>query len=539
MTANQKNSNFSQIASTDVNGNVTGISVASPTNISVGGDTGGRFLQSNGAGALQWGAPSLSYGTIKKMTTTGTNGMLTLMEDGRLYLTRAENSVHWCAIETAGSSFNPNSWYGVEATHLIQLPLTESGKIIDAGIMGGQAAYALCDNGNLYTWGRNDVGQLGHGNTTNTRIPTLAATDVVEVYSCDSPVRNVSLVRLFIKKTDGKIYGCGYGGQGGLGIGSTTNQSLFVEIPLAGVNPRKVFNLGTFLGCLVVQRADGSIWVAGYNAYGQLGNGTTTNITTLTAMPAWNNNDPTLNLEYAYCGAGYTDTADANNTFLFMWFKGSTIDVIKVAGNNAWGSIGNGSTTGNNVTTPFTTPVPGTARIDKVFVSGGGPGTCRVLRVDGTLYGWGYNGHGGLGVGTTINVLSPTLIQSNVTDLLDTGDCFAWSFREVTMIRKSDGFYYATGRNEESQLGIGIDVSNVSTFTRMAYPRGTVIKHLGQYNAQNAVRSYFAVDQDGRWFGHGFSNLYAISNQNWVNTRHKVDTPMRVTPFNIILDKFI
>jgi hypothetical protein len=104
------------------------------------------------------------------------------------------------------------------------------------------------------------------------------------------------------------------------------------------------------------------------------------------------------------------------------------------------------------------------------------------------------------------------------------------------MIKKSDGFYYAVGRNVEGQCGNGGQL-NTSSFFRMAYPRGTDIKFFGAYTSTGGGNSYFAVDQDGRWFGHGWNNRYAITNQPWA--ADLVSVPTRVTPFNIVLNQFI
>ena len=347
--------------------------------------------------------------------------------------------------------------------------------------------------------------------------------------------RSDEFCRLFIKRTDGKIYGCGYNAYGAPGIGTTANATSFVEITGAGVNPRSVWNLGSFVGCLVVQRADGTVLVAGYNGFGSLGNGTTTNITSLTAIPAWNNGDNTFNLEQASGGFGYYDTAGYNNTTLVMWFKGATPDLVKTCGYNVFGSLGNGNLI--QQTSPFTPTIPGTGRITSMFVNGGAT-TIRILRSSGSLYGWGYNAIGALGISNFGVVNTPSLLQTNVTELINIGDTYQYSFRSWTMIKKTDGFYYSTGRNVEGQGGIGTSADS-STFTRMAYPAGTDIKYFGGYTPESSAASYFAVDQDGRWFAHGWTDLFAISNQPWASTVSLVSVPMRVTPFNIILNQFI
>ena len=536
-TPNQINGNFASIAQTDANGSVTGIQVAAPENIAIGGSAAGEFLQTDGAGALQWAKPVMSYGKIKKMTRSGVNGMFTLMEDGRLYLTHADNGAYATCYETHGpfGVMNINSWYGVEATHEIFYPQGETGKIIDADTYGN-AAYILYDTGNLYTWGYNTQGQLGLGDLTNRNRPTLAASNVVQVFVTHTiAVRTDEYQRLFIKKTDGKIYGCGYNAFGQLGIGTTVNATSFVEITGAGVNPKSVWNLGGYVGCLVVQRADGVILVAGYNGFGQLGNNTTTNILTLTAILEWNNGDNTLVLEQATGGFGYIDSAGSNQCILLMWFKGTTTDLVKTCGANNWNSIGNGNGTDQKM--PFTVVIPGAGRITTLVANGGGPLTTRVLKSTGDLYIWGYNGVGQCGNGTVVNISTPALIQTGVSELVNIGDIYYWSYRTWSMIKKTDGFYYACGRNMEGQCGIGT-AGDQTTFVRMLYPRGTNIKFFGGYTQGGSTAAYFAVDQNGRWLAHGWADRNAITNQAW-KAENRVSVPISVTPSNLMLNAFI
>jgi hypothetical protein len=168
-TPNQITGNFPQIAVADTDGNVTGIKLAGAADLELGGGTVGQYLKTDGTGNLEWAPAVVSYGTIKKMTGNGFNGMLTLMEDGRLYLTRGSTGYN-CYYDTMTTDNLYNSFYGVEATHRILQPDSDTGKIIDAGVYG-TSAYMLMDNGNLYTWGQNSFGQLGLGHTIDRSSP--------------------------------------------------------------------------------------------------------------------------------------------------------------------------------------------------------------------------------------------------------------------------------------------------------------------------------------------------------------------------------
>jgi alpha-tubulin suppressor-like RCC1 family protein len=534
-TPNQITGNFNQIAVADTDGNVTGIKLASAADLELGGGTTGQYLKTDGAGNLQWAPAVLNYGTIKKMTANGYNGMLTLMEDGRLFLTRGSTGYN-CFYDTVTIDNVYNGNYGVEATHYILQPDGDTGKIIDAGVYG-TSAYMLMDNGNLYTWGQNSFGQLGLGDLSNRHLPTLAATAVTTVYTNGTNAqRTVNYGRLFIKKTDGKIYGCGYNGLGALGIGNLTNQSSFVEITGAGVNPKSVWNMGNFVGCLVVQKADGVVVVAGYNGWGSLGNGTLTNIQTLTAVPAWQNSDNTLVLERVAGGFGYEDGGSTNNTVMFMWFKSATADIIKGSGSNVWGSLATGNFTDR--TTPVDITIPGLGRVQDFGAIGSAPATVFALKTTGVLYGWGYNDQGQLGIGTLTNTNSVTQITTGVLELplLQEPHCSGYEYYSSTYIRKADG-YYVCGRGNNGQLGIGVGIDKVTTFRKMRLPQGTVIKFWGRNVAANSQINIFMVDDKNRWWATGNSSNSAITNQRWFDTTPIIYSPIRVHPFDLLSDR--
>ena len=95
--------------------------------------------------------------------------------------------------------------------------------------------YALIENGDgsreLYSWGYNNVGQLGDGSTTNRDEPTLISFDqatngrIIELWASGGQYGY-----LHILTDSGKLFGCGYNVQRQLGDGTATNRSSLVEI---------------------------------------------------------------------------------------------------------------------------------------------------------------------------------------------------------------------------------------------------------------------------------------------------------------------
>jgi hypothetical protein len=80
----------------------------------------------------------------------------------------------------------------------------------------------------------------------------------------------------------GKVYSCGYNGYGQLGINTTTNSSLFVQMIMPSGKTASTVSCGG--NHTVVRMTDGTVYGCGYNSYGQLGDGTTTYRSTLVPM---------------------------------------------------------------------------------------------------------------------------------------------------------------------------------------------------------------------------------------------------------------
>ena len=112
-------------------------------------------------------------------------------------------------------------------------------------------------------------------------------------------------------------------------------------------------------------------------------------------------------------------------------------------GNNTYGSLGNGTVTPTQVLTP--TEIPGLTGV--VSMSATSYGSQFALKADGTVWSWGNNTYGELGIGTTLASASPrqvTGLTGVMALTVDGNSVFAV---------KSDGTVRAWGRNDYAQLG--------------------------------------------------------------------------------------
>ena len=118
-------------------------------------------------------------------------------------------------------------------------------------------------------------------------------------------------------------------------------------------------------------------------------------------------------------------------------------------GANSFGQLGLGDTDAR------TTPARVGTDYDWIAVAGGDRHSL-ALKSDGSLWTWGVNAYGQLGVGDTATRLTPTRVGTD-TDWASVS-CGA----EHTTALKTDGSLWAWGKNLRSQLGLGDTASRLS-----------------------------------------------------------------------------
>jgi len=187
-------------------------------------------------------------------------------------------------------------------------------------------------------------------------------------------------------RVDGTVWCWGgntYGELGpGIAIGST-NVSAAVQVPnLAGVtqiaaNYYHVCAIGAYSGA-------SGVYCWGYNAYGELGNNTTTNSSTPVLA---------LNSYAKSVSCGFYSSYAVDNT-----------GQVRAWGYNGYGQLGNNSTVDSK------TPVWVSGEAPAQSVTAGGYHACS-LRVDGSAHCWGVNWYGNLGNNTTTNSSIPVTVS--------------------------------------------------------------------------------------------------------------------------------
>ncbi len=232
------------------------------------------------------------------------------------------------------------------------------------------AGLAIDSSGHVWGWGLNGDGDLCLPDLVNSRPQKLPLTDV----TLATGARTHALF-----DSHGRVYACGGGDAGELGNGSTSSTGTptpVVGLP-SGVNVSALTSSWEGSGALL---ANGSYYNWGYNAAGQLGNGSTAN----SAYPV------RVDLPSAVTRV-FQGGSGARN--------GQTIAILRDGGVWAWGNndrgqLGIGS--GADSAVPVRVHVP--RGVTFVNVSSGGYASY-AIDSSGRLWAWGDNKSGQLGIG--------------------------------------------------------------------------------------------------------------------------------------------
>ncbi|WP_216673601.1 RCC1 domain-containing protein [Pyxidicoccus fallax] len=274
-------------------------------------------------------------------------------------------------------------------------------------------------DGSLWTWGDNASGKLGDGTATDRTAPGL-----VTALPGVKAVAAGASHSLALRAVDGTLWVWGANASGQLGLGTTASSPTPIQV-VSLPSVRSVAGGGSFS---VAVLADGTVRTWGVNTNGQLGVGTTTSSTS----PV----QPTVTSAHsAAAGISHALVLHTNGT-------------VSAWGLNTSGQLGDGTTTQR--TSPVS--VPSLTGVVAVAAAINGNHSL-ALKSDGTVWAWGANGSGQLGDGSTTNRSTPVQV-SGLTGVVAIS---AGTTHSAAL--KSDGTVWTWGLNTSGQLGDG-------TFTR-------------------------------------------------------------------------
>jgi len=241
---------------------------------------------------------------------------------------------------------------------------------------GQNHAMALRSDGSVWTWGTNQVGELGLGTNKSTWSPTRvpSVTNAVSI--------SAGAFHSLAVQGNGTVLAWGTNTDGRLGNGTFVTASN--PVPVTRITNAIMVAAGGSHSLAVL--ANGQVMGWGANVSGQLG---TTN-TVSTNQPVFAGNFTNAIAVAAGTNFSVALTADGH---VWSW------------GTNNLGQLGLGNTTSQLSPVQITT-------LSNIVQICAGQSHCLALNTNGIVYAWGRNAEGELGNGTTGNATAPVIVPS-------------------------------------------------------------------------------------------------------------------------------
>ena len=479
----------------DVIGNATGVggSILQGTNLNVGIATAWKWY---GDGSSLTGVASSAY-AAQNVTASTAETIIDLTYGNLVYLTQSSNTT--VGFASTAATQQVTIVRNTDSSNTISWPdrITWSGGSAPTLFSDSQSSafqvfrFLSVDSGLTYNgweemkndpagpfeawmWGWNVYGELGLNDTTNRSSPTqLSGSWSTLLLGSGYPTWENAAI-----KSDGTLWAWGNNGMGELGH-NTVEAS-------GNTSPKQVPGT-TWNGYPVISytisqftKNDGTLWAAGQNQDGAIGDNTTVQRSSPTQIPGtnWSSGLRAHTLNKGGLGAFAIKTDGT------LW---------------SWGRNKDGSLGLNQSDLRYSSPVqiPGTTWRSVSAADG----TLIATKTDGALWSWGENTSGQAGQNNLIEYSSPIQVGTDTTwgDALATNTCSAGI--------KTDGTLWACGYNAEGQLGQN-DRNSRSSPTQIP---GTTWSRI---ETGQSGQEFKAIKTDGTLWSWGYNNYGQLGQNN-------------------------
>ena len=430
--------------------------------------------------------------------TTVSSPVLVSGPSGASWLAASAGGGHSLGITTTGQLYGwgsnssgqvgTSSILSVSSPVLVSGPVSTSWSYISAGALHSQAITAT---GILYGWGQNTVGQAGIGSYVSISVPVVVKTPAL--FSWLQVSANNSGTHTLAVKSDGTLWAWGLNGSGQVGNNSTTTVSSPVLVSGPTGASWVVISAGGSHSLGIT--TSGILYAWGLNTIGQLGINSLANLSTPTVVP-------------------FAAALSWQSVSMGSWQSSHTVAIRSDGTLWAWGNNANGQLgINNNVIASVSSPVlvSGPAGASWTVVAAGDQHTVGVTTI-GILYAWGYNGYGQLGINSLTTVSSPVLVSGPIGA--------SWSTVAAGYITTfgitTTGILYGWGLNGLGQVGNN-STTTVSSPVLVSGPTGA-----SWTSVQAGASSTMGITTVGVLYGWGYNGYGQLGNSSTVTVSSPV-----------------
>lgn len=333
---------------------------------------------------------------------------------------------------------------------------------------------ALKPDGSTWVWGAGLTGALGNSAETYEYLPILLTNNPTLKINCGK-------YNTFIIKTNGTLWGTGYNLSGELGVDSFESATFVLTQIGTANNWKDIAPNSDFTTAL---KTDNTIWAWGQNTSYQMGDGsccsnrlspgqigTATDWKIIAAsgvnsafaiknngtLWGWGSNIAGLLGSNLVSGYPFPTQHNPDTNWASITLGTAHMLALKTNGTLwAWGAGGQGQT-GDGLAPAVLRYEPLQIGTSTWKMVAAGANSSFGIKTDGTLWAWGQNDKGQLGIGAiTADQFTPVQIGT-----ANNWDKIAAGFEHAIAL-KIDGSLWAWGNNEYGQLGNGTTTSSYS-----------------------------------------------------------------------------
>lgn len=367
--------------------------------------------------------------------TTNTSSIPQVVRSNDEYVAIATGNAHACAIVSDGTvrcwGHNNYGQLGNEATEDSSTPVIAAVQSVVGLSLGQSHSCALLQDGGGACWGKNDDGQLGSGNTAASGMP-LRVADLINAIEIKTGGNHTCAL---LQDTTVKCWGRNQQAQ--LGIGDT-GPGLSIPVVVPGLSDIVHISLGLDHSCAV--NSAGALYCWGWNRYGQVGMGTVGDDAYVVRPQLVAD---VANVAQVSAGDNHTCVLQRNGE-------------VRCWGDNYSGQLGISDRRGATASTTTAALVAGLNNV--VAIAAGGAHTCALLqRGDVACWGWneaGQIGNGSGGFSRDVDTPRPVVGRLGAVSL-------AVSSQHVCMV-DDVGTVWCWGDNTFGQLGIGSELGSAT-----------------------------------------------------------------------------